>query len=187
MNVSEHEIRDQLIVSLSGRAAEKLIYNEYTAGAENDLERATSLARRMVTQWGMSERLGPVCYKMTDEDPFLGREIHQNRHFSEHTMETIDDEVAKILQVASQSAFNLLKSKQEQLELLTRALVKNEELDQKEIEALIGPSVHPKRLENLDTKDATSPTQTSFNNHSHHQPGTTVPTADEPEDADSVS
>ena len=75
LSVAEHELRDHLIVVLGGRAAEKLIYQETTAGAENDLERATGLARRMVTHWGMSERLGPVSYKTSEEDPFLGREI----------------------------------------------------------------------------------------------------------------
>ena len=79
LSMSQHELRDQLVVLLGGRAAEQLIYHETTAGAENDLERATSIARRMVTHWGMSERLGPVSYKTSEEDPFLGREIHRQR------------------------------------------------------------------------------------------------------------
>ncbi len=102
LSVAEHELRDHLIVMLGGRAAEKLIYQETTAGAENDLERATGMARRMVTHWGMSERLGPVSYKISEEDPFLGREIHRQRMFSEHTMELIDDEVARILHDAAE-------------------------------------------------------------------------------------
>ncbi|MEZ6095744.1 MAG: ATP-dependent zinc metalloprotease FtsH [Pirellulaceae bacterium] len=146
MNISENEIRDSLVVLLAGRAAEKLVYDEFTVGAENDLERATSMARRMVTQWGMSERLGPVSFKMTDEDPFLGREIHQNRHFSEHTMEIIDDEVTQILNVAAKGALELLREKREKLETLTRALVREEELDRHAIEELIGPSVHKKAV-----------------------------------------
>ncbi len=145
MNVAENEIRDQLVVLLSGRAAEKLMYNEVTVGAENDLERATSLARRMVTHWGMSDRLGPVSYKMADDDPFLGREIHQNRAFSEHTMEVIDEEVNKILQDAATKALNLLRDRRPQLMELTNSLIKSEELDQKEIRAIIGPSVHDER------------------------------------------
>ncbi len=64
LSIAEHELRDHLVVLLGGRAAEKLIYQETTAGAENDLERATGIARRMVTHWGMSERLGPVSYKI---------------------------------------------------------------------------------------------------------------------------
>ena len=142
MNVAENEIRDQLVVLLSGRAAERLMYDEFTVGAENDLERATSLARRMVTHWGMSERLGPVSYKTSEEDPFLGREIHQSRTFSEHTMEVIDEEVTKILQDAAAKALNLLGDRRTQLIDLTNRLMQAEELDQKEIRSVLGPSVH---------------------------------------------
>lgn len=142
MNISEHELRDSLVVLMSGRAAEQLVYEEFTVGAENDLERATSLARRMVTHWGMNRKLGPVSYKMTDEDPFLGREIHQNRQFSEHTMELIDEEVSEILRDAEQRAAELLKSKRDEMERLKDALVEKEELDRNEIAELIGPSVH---------------------------------------------
>jgi cell division protease FtsH len=142
MNLSENEIRDTLIVLLSGRAAEKIVYNEFTVGAENDLERATQMARRMVTHWGMSNRLGPVSYKMTDEDPFLGREIHQNRQFSEHTMEVIDEEVTKILQSASAAAVELLEQRRVDLDKIAEGLVKREELDRGDIAELIGPSVH---------------------------------------------
>lgn len=140
--MSESELKDQLVVLLSGRAAEKLIYNEVSVGAENDLERATNLARRMVMNWGMSPRLGPVCYKVTDDDPFLGREIHQSRQFSEHTMEAIDEEVVSILTEASQRATQLLEDKNEALVDLTRALIDSEELDRFAIEKVIGPSVH---------------------------------------------
>jgi cell division protease FtsH len=142
MSTSESELRDHLIVLLGGRAAEKLIYDETTAGAENDLERATSMARRMVTCWGMSERLGPVSYKLSEEDPFLGREMHQHRQFSEHTMELIDQEVAKILHHASSQATELLVANREKLVTLTDALLKEEELGEPAIAKLIGPSVH---------------------------------------------
>ena len=145
MNLSEEEIRHNLVVMLAGRAAEKLIYDEFTVGAENDLERATSMARRMVTHWGMSQKLGPVSYKMTDEDPFLGREIHQSRQFSEHTMELIDAEVTIILQSASEEAFDLLKQYQDELKSITDELLVKEELDRKDITELIGPSVHAEK------------------------------------------
>ena len=142
LSTSESELRDHLIVLLGGRAAEKLIYDETTAGAENDLERATSMARRMVTCWGMSERLGPVSYKLSDEDPFLGREMHQHRQFSEHTMELIDQEVTKILHHASSQASELLTAQRENLVKLTAGLLKEEELGEEAIAKLIGPSVH---------------------------------------------
>lgn len=139
---SEQELEDQLVVLLAGRAAEKLIYDETTVGAENDLERATSTARRMVTHWGMSPKLGPVSYKTSDDDPFLGREMHQQRQFSEHTQELIDGEVARILNDASQRAFDLITEKKDALEAVTRDLLKNEEIGEQEIEDLIGPSIH---------------------------------------------
>jgi cell division protease FtsH len=145
MNLAESEIDDHLVVLLAGRAAESLIYDELTVGAENDLERATSMARRMVTHWGMSEKLGPVSYKMSDEDPFLGGQMHKARQFSEHTMEVIDEEVHKILQAASEKALELLKENKHALESLTKGLIEAEELDRHEIEKLIGPSVHKEK------------------------------------------
>jgi cell division protease FtsH len=142
VSTSESELKDQLVVLLAGRAAEKLIYDEITVGAENDLERATSMARRMVTHWGMSSKLGPVSYKTSEEDPFLGREMHQSRQFSEHTQELIDAEVTKILLDASARASDLLGEKREQLDQLKDSLLEREELTEKEIEELVGFSVH---------------------------------------------
>lgn len=144
MNMSESEIRDQLVVLLAGRAAEKIIYDETSVGAENDLERATSLGRRMVSHWGMSLKLGPVSYKLSDSDPFLGREIHQQRQFSERTQETIDAEVGDTLRAADRRASDMLHARREELERLKDALMEREELDEKEITELIGPSVHVK-------------------------------------------
>lgn len=142
LSISRRELEHQLIVLLGGRAAEKIIYNETTVGAENDLERATSLARRMVTHWGMSPKIGPVSYKTSDEDPFLGRELHQSRPFSEHTQELIDEEVARILLEADQKAEDLLRERRDQLEKITRGLLEREELSEVEIADLIGPSTH---------------------------------------------
>ncbi len=142
MSASENELLDQLVVLLAGRAAEKLIYDEITVGAENDLERATGLARRMVTHWGMSPKLGPVSYKSSDDDPFLGREMHQQRQFSEHTQEVIDGEVARILVDAGNRAGHLLSDKRAVLDKLTQQLLEREELGEVEIEEIVGPSVH---------------------------------------------
>jgi cell division protease FtsH len=142
LNLSESDLRDQLVFALGGRAAETLIYDETSIGAENDLEQATNIARHMVTHWGMSERLGPVSYKVSESDPFLGREIHQHRQFSEHTMKIIDEEIAKLLNDASVNAVELLTEHRGKLEKITEALLEHEELDEREITALIGPSVH---------------------------------------------
>ena len=142
MSMAESELRDHLGVLLAGRAAENLIYSEATVGAENDLERATGLARRMVMSWGMSDRIGPVSFKTGDDDPFLGREMHQQRQFSEHTLEVIDGEVSRILRESAERATELLVQHREKLERLSQALLEKEVLDEVEITDLIGPSVH---------------------------------------------
>ena len=100
------------------------------------------MARRMVTKWGMSERLGPVSYKLSDDDPFLGREIHQQRQFSEHTMQIIDEEVAAVLHKSFDNALKLLSKHRDKLDIITKALLEQEEINDAEIAELIGPSVH---------------------------------------------
>lgn len=146
MNISESELHGRLCFMLGGRAAEKIIFGEYSAGAENDLMQATRLARRMVTAWGMSERLGPVAYRTSEEHPFLGKEIYEQREFSEHSARLIDEEVARILHSASDRAHQLLLKHRSDLERLSEALEKQEILDEKEIEQLLGPSIN-KRAE----------------------------------------
>lgn len=142
LNISETELHARLVFVLGGRAAEKLVFNEYSAGAENDLTQATRLARRMVTAWGMSERLGPVAYRMSEEHPFLGKEFHEQREFSEHTAQLIDEEVARILHAAAEKASRLLAQHRENLEKIARELEEHEVLDEHEIEQLIGPSIN---------------------------------------------
>jgi cell division protease FtsH len=157
LSISKRELEHQLVVLLGGRAAEKIVYQETTVGAENDLERATSIARRMVTHWGMSPKVGPVSYKTGDEDPFLGRELHQSRQFSEHTQEMIDGEVARILLEADRQAEQLLVDRRDELERITRALLEREELSEVEITDLIGPSTQArsnKRSDLLENQEA---------------------------------
>ncbi len=152
VSISEPELRDHLTMLLGGRAAEKLVYDECTVGAENDLEQASGLARRMVMNWGMSEKLGPVSYKLADDDPFLGREMHQQRHFSEATMETIDEEVARFLREASERATKLLTAQRGQLDKLSQALLDKEEMNEAEIAQILGPSIHAKSNGHAGTK-----------------------------------
>jgi len=144
MNISESELHNRLCFFLGGREAERLMYKQCSAGAENDLERATQLARRMVTQWGMSRKLGPVNYKLSSEDPFLGREMHTQRQFSEHTLQIVDEEVAHILHAASDRARRVLEENYGKLKAMAEGLIEKEELNENEITELIGPSVHTK-------------------------------------------
>jgi len=147
MTASKNELFDQLAMGLGGRAAEKLVYNETAIGAESDLARATATARRMVMSWGMSDRIGPVSYKVAEEDPFLGREMHRGREYSEATLEAIDEEVSRILHEASDRAFKLLSDHRDLLDRLTQELVKKEELDQRDIQAILGPPAQKTRVE----------------------------------------
>ena len=139
-NMGESDMYATLAMALGGRTAEKLVFDEYSSGAESDLKRATELARRMVTIWGMSERLGPVALNHSDDNPFLGREIVQeHRHYSEHTAQVIDEEVAKILHSAADRAKRCLNEYHNKLVELSEALLEREELDEEAIREILGP------------------------------------------------
>jgi cell division protease FtsH len=142
-NISQSDLAARLAMLLGGRAAEKIQFDEFSAGAENDLQEATRLARRMVTHWGMSERLGPVAYHVSEDHPFLGREIAQHeRQFSEHTAQVIDEEVAKVLHAAEDRAKRTLQQHAGKLRKLAETLLEREVLDEGELRELIGPSVN---------------------------------------------
>jgi len=137
----QQDLAAQLAMMLGGRTAEKIQYDQYSAGAESDLRRATDLARRMVTKWGMSERVGPVAFSSQDEQPFLGREMaHEHRTFSESTAKIIDEEITSILRAAADKAHEVLSDNRDKLDGLAKALLEKEILDTKEIEAIVGPS-----------------------------------------------
>ena len=141
VSYSESEILDRLAMLFGGRAAEKLIYKDLTAGAANDLKHATRLARFMVTQWGMSERIGPVFFQSSEEHPFLGREMTESRDHSEATARVIDEEIARIVREADDRAYGLLETNRDKLDKMAETLVEREVLTVKEIEELIGPRV----------------------------------------------
>jgi cell division protease FtsH len=108
-----------------------------TTGAGNDIERATMLARKMVTEWGMSDKLGPLAYGKKEEQIFLGREIAQHRDYSEHTAIEIDNEVKRIVNDNYARAKRLITERKETLDTLTKALLEKETLDSLEIDAII--------------------------------------------------
>ncbi len=137
-NAGEKRLHSQLAFILGGRAAERLICEEYSAGAEDDLRQATQLARRMVAHWGMSEVIGPVAFRQGEEHPFLGKEIHEQRKFSEETAHVIDREVQRFLTSAQERAFNLVSEHRDDLERLARALLENESLGQTELKKILG-------------------------------------------------
>ncbi|MGC4003751.1 MAG: ATP-binding protein [Pirellulales bacterium] len=143
LNIGQTELGNRLVFIMGGRAAEKVIYNELSAGAENDLSQATKIAHRMVSQWGMSEKIGPVSFRSGEEHPFLGKEISEQREFSENTAKVIDEEVTRILLEADNRARMMLTTHRDKLDLLASELEKREILDDVEIAQLIGPSANP--------------------------------------------
>jgi cell division protease FtsH len=126
-----------LRVLMGGRVAEELALNHMTTGAGNDIERATELARKMVTVWGMSDKLGPLSYGKKDEQIFLGREIAQHKDYSEKTAIDIDDEVKKVVFEAYENAKNLLKDKYALLDTFAKHLLEKETMDGPEIDQMI--------------------------------------------------
>ena len=162
VSYGESQIKAKLDSLLGGRAAERLVFDDLTTGASEDLKQATRLARMMVTQWGMSERVGPVYMRGTEEHPFLGREMTESRDHSEHTQQIIDEEISRILQDADQRAQRILEDRREDLDRMVDALVEKEVLTVAELEEMIGkrPVSHsrePKRDEVVASIDNPEP------------------------------
>jgi cell division protease FtsH len=130
----------RLAVMLGGRAADRLVYGQPFSGHEDDLKQATRIARYMVTHWGMSDRLGPMAFRVGEEHLFLGKEIQEPRDFSEGTATIIDEEVARILREADERAFNLLQNNRDKMERLAEALLQREELLKEEIDQVLKES-----------------------------------------------
>jgi cell division protease FtsH len=142
LSISEGEVHSKLACLMGGRAAEKLEFHEFSVGDENDLKQATYLARRMVTQWGMSERLGPVAFRSSEHHPFLGKDIAEPREFSEDTARLIDEEIVRILRAASDKAEQILRENHDKLVLLATTLEREEVLDERQVAELIGPAAY---------------------------------------------
>jgi len=123
--------------ALGGRAAEKIVFNHYTTGAGNDIEKATNIARKMVCEWGMSDKMGPLSYGAKEEEIFLGREIQKHRDYSEKTAVEIDNEVRSIVNLAMTNAEKILTENIELLHRLSKELLEREILDSEEIDRLI--------------------------------------------------
>jgi len=134
---SKEFLEGKLIHILGGRAAEMLVFDQLTTGAGNDIEQATGLARKMVCEWGMSEKLGPMSFGKKEEEIFLGREIARHRDYSESTAQLIDAEVRLIIDTAQQKALELLKEKIDILRKVAETLLVRETLDGEELDRII--------------------------------------------------
>ena len=142
-----------LAVLMGGRAAEEHILHHLTTGAGNDIERSTELARKMVCNWGMSENLGPLAFGKREEHIFLGREISQNRDFSEETARLIDTEIKKFVETSYQRARTILRTHEAALHALAKALLEKETLDSNEVDAIVAQYVAPAEVTAADTPD----------------------------------
>jgi cell division protease FtsH len=135
---SEGWLQDRIAITMGGYAAEDIIFQENTTGAQNDIDQATEIARRMVCEWGMSKTLGPIAYGQKEEPIFLGKEIARHKDYSEETAELIDKEIRSIVECGLKNARSLLTEHKDKLELLAKTLVEKETLDDAQIRELLG-------------------------------------------------
>lgn len=135
---SESELLSQIQVLMGGLISENIKFNEHTGGASNDIERATKIARVMVSRYGMSDELGPIMYDESKEHPYLGRDIQQARLHSDKTAQAVDDEVKKIIKACYDKAEVLLLENRDKLDLLAKELLAKELLHSKEVYELLG-------------------------------------------------
>ncbi len=140
----ERRMRDHLAMAMGGRAAEKLVFDEFSAGAEDDLNRSTQLARKMVAHWGMSEKVGPVAFRQGETHPFLGKEMQTGRNFSDETARQIDEEIRAVLLDASDRATGILSDRRDDLERIASLLLDRESISREDMGELLGErEVHP--------------------------------------------
>ncbi len=131
-------LKDQLVIMFGGYAAESIVYGDTTTGTQNDIQRATDIARRMVCEWGMSEDVGTIAFGQEDEPIFMAKEIERRKGYSEDSAKKIDDAVKKILDEALDTCKNILTKNRKKLDLLTSALIEKETLSDNEIRELLG-------------------------------------------------
>jgi cell division protease FtsH len=141
------DLETALAVLMGGRVAEELRLGNLTTGAGNDFERATDMARKMVCEWGMSDKMGPLTFGKQEEQIFLGREIAQHRDYSEATAVQIDEEVRSFVMAAYGTARDVLEEHAEALTRLAEALLEREVLDAEQIAALVRGEELPTRSE----------------------------------------
>ena len=136
-NIKRSYLLDRLAIMLGGRAAEKIVFEDVSTGAADDLKKATELARRMVCQWGMSDKIGPVTFRLGETHPFLGRELTESRDFSEHTARLIDEEIQSIVGNMEKKAEETLGANRDRLDAISEQLLKHETLTKEEVDKIL--------------------------------------------------
>ena len=155
LNLTKSKAKNTLAFLFGGRAAEELIFKDYTTGAGNDIEKATELARRMVCEWGMSEKLGPLALEKREGPVYLGIQSTQGREYSEAKAEQIDQEVYRLIHQTHQQALDILKKKEKILHTMAKALLEYETINGEEVDMLMKGA----DLETLEKKRAESDQQ----------------------------
>ena len=143
--VSEHELTDDITELLGGRVAEEVVYGQVWTGSSNDLERVTRIARAMVCQYGMSEKLGTLALGKRISNPFLGRDYHDERNYSEDIARQIDEEVRAIVDTAHRRAIELLTANRVKLDAVVQALLERESLSRAEFLAVLAGEPLPEQ------------------------------------------
>lgn len=141
----EEYLRTQLVILLAGRAAEKIFLGSVSSGADDDIKRATEMARSMVARWGMDAEIGPINLRESEDHPFLGQSIAQPRTFADETAARVDDAVIALLKDADKTAAQLIKTNRKKIDLLVTQLEAEETLDAEEIQACLNPEKITKR------------------------------------------
>ena len=157
--VTKGEMFEDIVSSLGGRVAEQLILDDISTGASNDLERATSTARSMVTRYGFSEKLGPIVYGNDQNEVFLGRDLGSSRDYSDRVAGEIDDEVRNIVEKAYDKATAILQMHMDQLELLAKYLMIHEKIEKDDFETLMLGKMDPSQFEETPAEPETSATE----------------------------
>jgi cell division protease FtsH len=135
--VSKQELKQQIAGIMGGRASEELVFGDVTSGAENDIQRATQMARRMVTQWGMSEKLGTVTMGRKEELVFLGRDLGEQRNFSEEVAQLIDEEVRSLIREAFETAKRILTEQRPKMDVVVQRLKVEETIDGAQLDQIL--------------------------------------------------
>jgi len=138
-SMTRQQLNSQLASLFGGRVAEEIIYGKdnVTTGASNDIERASEIARSMVTKWGLSDSMGPLSYDENEDEVFLGRQVTQHKHVSDETHRQLDKEVRRIIDEAYEKARTILEENRDKLELMTEALMRYETIDTKQIDQIM--------------------------------------------------
>ena len=163
LNRQSKEMRETIAMTMAGRIAEEIVTGDISTGASSDIKQATNMAHAMVTQWGMSDKLGMVLYGDTDEYVFLGKEISQNKTYSEQTAQQIDAEVRRLIDEGYELAKKLINENRDKLDLIANALLEYETLDGKQVKDIVltgkfTPTAPPPDVDPPSGADAATPT-----------------------------